>query len=301
MPSYRLLVSSSLPIAAASQKPTDLVPLSTAAAYQLPSVQLDSEAILSLASFGMLALSPEGDNPLRTSLEFSEEESFSDESTYTQRTSFPDCATLFNENNNDEQRPTSAVLPKESPESKGVTPALRRGSAKPQAIPPPQPFAFLNEPYKKPASKPGKKNSIKARTSQIFQRPSKALNKTDSFNSDQGSSSSEHGATEPKRASHKTDNQSGSNHLEVTASSVKDIAGSYSPECQSHTMSSVFEDDSDDEYASYLKKVLPAWITNSNSNNNKKPKPSPTPAPKLVKQKSRLFKANRASLSTTTS
>ncbi|KNZ49579.1 uncharacterized protein VP01_492g9 [Puccinia sorghi] len=309
MPSYRHLGPSSLHAASpgqlrsASKISTDQTPIPSATSFELPSVHLDHEAFMNLESFGMLALSRVNGNPLRASLEFSEEESFSDESSCTQRTSFPDCTTLFHDNHNYQQRPTSfektttRILPQESAkDSKCLASAPKRVSVKEQLNAATQPFSFLSEPYKKHVSIPISNNLLKRGSSQLFQRPAKLSQKTDSFHSNQ-SSSSDNDATKQKEGKfQKPDHHQPRLDIAVASAPFNESTRSYSPICQSNTLSSVFEDDSDDEGVPYLKKVFPSWITK-----NKKTKSVAPPDPKLVKQKSRLFKANRSSISTTSS
>ncbi|KAH9460611.1 hypothetical protein MJO29_004627 [Puccinia striiformis f. sp. tritici] len=307
MPAFRLsgsspfdLVSPRKPTCGEKVKTEQILLKPSASAFQLPLVELDSEALLSMEQFSMTTLAHDLNTLARTSLEFSEEESFSDESISTQRTSSPDCTTLFHESYHYDERPVSfpprspAVLPQELQNPNGPASAAKRISAKEQSNLTKQPFAFLSEPYKAHESKPTKVNTLKGKRSQIFQRKVNSATKIELSHGSQVLSS-HNGATKPKLDSQKTDDEFGPNHLDVTTSSSKG-RGSYTTECQSHTMSSVFEDDSDDDDAPCLKKVLPAWIVN-----NKKAKTnSVPPPPKLVKQKSRIFKSNRSSLSATT-
>ncbi|KAA1110956.1 hypothetical protein PGT21_034975 [Puccinia graminis f. sp. tritici] len=340
MPSYRLepincspldLVNSSNQLGCHSKASTDQIPLTTATSFHLPSLQLDSEALLSLENFSMITLSAEKANEplIRSSLEFSEEESFSDEST-SQRTSFPASADFFHEHYDQQPLSSSSSSEKSSVlqelDPLSPTPILSRVAAEDsgkkdvQQINPPtkHSFAFLSQPYKAHISKSTSRSTLNQKRSQKFNQASPKNKKTstqsethdDHQQEEQERSSKNNSPTKSKLGSQKGDRQSGSNHLEVgptTSSSYRNSSPpnrpDRSPECQSHTMSSVFEDDSDDETdVHYLKKVLPAWITNSN--NNKKSKSSPPPistsppaTSKLVKQKSRIFKTHRSSLS----
>ncbi|OAV96307.1 hypothetical protein PTTG_06308 [Puccinia triticina 1-1 BBBD Race 1] len=318
MPSYRLgpsplELASSSQLDCRSRAHLDQIPLPTATGFKhLPSLEIDSEALLSLDKFSMITLSSAVNPLIRNSLEFSEEESFSDESICNnQRASFPDCAGFFDESFSDQSSPNSNCRDPSTPPL--VTAARRRDSAK-EDLPRPSsklPFAFLSQPYKslvhvsKPATN-NRENTLRGSRSLNFRQRRLSVKMQDPLQDPRDCPGAESKGSRKQSLGSITDNQAGSNHLDVKTSPSSSAAarskdkGSFSPECQSHTMSSVFEDDSDDDHElAYLKKVLPAWITHKKSKSIITPPPHPQP--KFSKQKSRIFKSHRSSLSNTSS